>query len=329
MNKYIFLLLTLGCLSVTAQQRRTLEPVSVIFDTDIGPDYDDVGAIALLHALADSGKVNILATIACNKYPNVASVLNVFNTYFNRPDLPIGVPKGYAINESDSQHWTDTIIKRYPHRITSNDKVPDAVGLYRKLLSHQPDRSVTIITVGFLTNLANLLNSPPDRYSKLNGYQLIRTKVKNLVSMAGKFPKGREYNVFKDAPSSLTVFNSWPTPIIFSGFEIGDKIKTGLKLITAKKITNSPVKDVYAISIPKASSDSNGRSSWDQTTVLVAINSHVPYYDLIEGKIKVNREGVTTWSQDQKGHYYLLEKMPYELVGSLIEKLMMHQPIKN
>ena len=26
----------------------------IIFDTDMGPDYDDVGAIAILHALADT-----------------------------------------------------------------------------------------------------------------------------------------------------------------------------------------------------------------------------------------------------------------------------------
>ncbi|GHT68779.1 hypothetical protein FACS189452_08990 [Bacteroidia bacterium] len=33
-------------------------PVSVIFDTDIGPDYGDVGALTILHALADSGELN-------------------------------------------------------------------------------------------------------------------------------------------------------------------------------------------------------------------------------------------------------------------------------
>jgi hypothetical protein len=39
-------------------------PRNVIFETDMGPDYDDVGALALLHALADRGEVNILATIS-------------------------------------------------------------------------------------------------------------------------------------------------------------------------------------------------------------------------------------------------------------------------
>ena len=39
-------------------------PVPVIFDSDMGPDYDDVGAITLLHSFADSGYAKILATVA-------------------------------------------------------------------------------------------------------------------------------------------------------------------------------------------------------------------------------------------------------------------------
>ena len=42
-------------------------PVSLIFDTDMAPDYDDVGALAVLHALADSGEARILATVSSNR----------------------------------------------------------------------------------------------------------------------------------------------------------------------------------------------------------------------------------------------------------------------
>jgi hypothetical protein len=70
----------------------------------MGPDYDDVGAIALLHAYADQGHAEVLATVASTKYEGVAAVLNVLNTYFRRPDIPIGVPKGDAITTRDFQH---------------------------------------------------------------------------------------------------------------------------------------------------------------------------------------------------------------------------------
>ena len=157
------MLLTLTTGHVSGQSVPKRQPVSVIFDTDMGPDYDDVGAIALLHALADSGQAQILATIASTKYPNVTAVLSVLNTYFARPNVPIGVPKGKAITDKDAQHWSDTITARYPHTIRNNADVPDAVALYRQLLTKQPDRSVTIISVGFFTNLANLLSSKPDQ----------------------------------------------------------------------------------------------------------------------------------------------------------------------
>ncbi len=67
----------------------------------MGPDYDDVGAITLLHAFADEGKVNILATIASTKYENVAAVFSVLNTYFKTPNIPIAVPKGDALELRD------------------------------------------------------------------------------------------------------------------------------------------------------------------------------------------------------------------------------------
>src|SRR5258708_27446797 len=82
-------------------QKHNAEPVHIIFDSDMGPDYDDVGAITILHALADEGEAKILATMASTKYEGVAGVLNVFNTYFNRPDIPVGVPKGYALELRD------------------------------------------------------------------------------------------------------------------------------------------------------------------------------------------------------------------------------------
>jgi pyrimidine-specific ribonucleoside hydrolase len=301
-------------------------PVSIIFDTDMGPDYDDVGAIAVLHALADSGRATILATIASSKYPRVAPVLNVLNTYFGRPDIPIGVPRGAAVTDGDRQHWSDTLVARYPHRITANQDVPDAVTVYRQVLAAQPDSSVTVVTVGFLTNLATLLDSRADQYSGLTGRELVARKVKQLVSMAGKFPQGREYNVHKDAAASKKVFDQWPTQVIFSGFEIGEKIKTGLPLVQNPNIRNSPVKDVFRISIPQDPNDAAGRMSWDQTAVLVAIKGTEPFYQLRSGRMITHADGSNGWDASGKGPYYLVEKMPVPQVTQIINQLMMHQP---
>jgi inosine-uridine nucleoside N-ribohydrolase len=281
-SKIIFCFcLLLTTLSVDAQKK--VKPISVIFDSDMGPDYDDVGAITLLHAFADSGYVNILATVASTKYEGVAAVFNVFNTYFKRPAIIIGVPKGKALELRDGQHWTDTLLRKYPHSIKKNEEVPGATDVYRKLLASQPDKSVTIVTVGFLTNLSDLLKSPADKYSRLNGKALVKQKVKQLVCMAGRFPAGSEFNVNRDAAASQFVFTNWQTPVLFSGFEIGLKIRTGLPLIHNETIQNSPVKDVFRICIPLSLQDSAGRMSWDETAVLVAVKGYQPWYRIKKG----------------------------------------------
>jgi len=304
------------------------QPLSVIFDSDMGPDYDDVGAITLLHAFADDGKANILATIASTRYDNVAAVFNVFNTYFNRPNIPIGVPKGEALDLRDFQHWSDSVVKNYPHAINSNKDVPDAVALYRRVLAIQPDKSVTIITVGFLTNLKNLLQSKADMFSPLTGEQLVKQKVKQLVSMAGKFPAGSEFNVNQDFEASKYAYDNWPTPVLFSGFEIGEKIKVGLPLIHNDAIQNSPIKDVFRIAIPMAAEDSAGRKSWDETAVLVGVLGYENWYDVKQGKIVVSdKDGSNTWVDDKTSNqYYLVEKAPPADVKKLIEELIQHQP---
>ncbi len=311
--------------SLSAQ--KTSSPTPVIFDTDMGPDYDDAGAIALLHAFADSNKIKILATMASTKYEGVAAVLSVFNTYFKRPNLPVGIPTENAVTDRDWQHWTDTLIANYPHQINKNSEAQDAVQLYRKLLAKQPDNSVTIITVGFLTNIANLLQSKPDAYSSLSGIDLIKKKVRKLVSMAGKFPEGKEFNVFKDISASQYAFAHFPKPVYFCGFEIGEQIKCGLPLIQNDAIHNSPVKDVFRIAIPQAAEDSSGRKSWDEVTTLLAITGYKPYYDVKEGRIIVAKDGSNTWNKEGKNQYYFVDKNSSATMQATVDKLMMHQPV--
>lgn len=323
------ILFCLGIFTINSAcaQKVAPKPVNIIFDSDMGPDYDDTGAITILHALADKGECNILATIASTKYEGVAGVFSVFNTYFNRPGIPVGVPKGDALELRDWQHWTDTLLVKYPHKLKNNSDAWDAVKLYRKLLAAQPDNGVTIVTVGFLTNLSNLLNSSADKYSNLDGKALVARKVKLLVCMAGKFPSGFEFNVMKDAKASQNVYQNWPGQVILSGFEIGAKIHVGLPLVHNQAIKNDPAKDVFSISIPKAKEDSAGRMSWDETAVLVAIKGYSQWYSLHSGRMKVADDGSDVWDDNGKGQAYLVEKVDYTEVQKLIDELIQHQPV--
>jgi inosine-uridine nucleoside N-ribohydrolase len=313
-------------LNATTQAQKK-QAVPVILDTDIGPDYDDVGAVALLHALADAGEARPLAIMASNRNELVGPTIDVLDTYFGRPDLPIGAPKGAdAPDRGAPQKWPGMLVKKYPHHINSTSEVPDAIPLYRKILAAQPDKSVTIVTVGFLTNLADLLDSKGDVYSSLTGVELIRKKVKQLVSMAGSFPKGREFNVLVDSAASEKVFLHWPTPVIYSGFEIGRQIITGQQL-TASENLQSPVKDVFALCMAFSDEDHNGRKSWDQTAVLAAVRGVSPYFGLQRGQI-VLKGGNNEWKDDPAGDQaYLTMKMSAEEIRGIIEGMMMHTAI--
>jgi inosine-uridine nucleoside N-ribohydrolase len=302
--------------------------VAIIFDTDIGPDYDDVGAMALLHAFADNNEAKILATISCNAFETTAPTLSVLNTYFNRPEIPIGIVNAEKPREACRQGWAQYINAKYPHKLNSNADAVEAVSLYRKILSEQPDSSVTVVTVGFFTNLANLLDSPGDAISPLTGMELIRKKIKILVSMAARMDagttSGREFNVHVDALASRKVFAEWPTPMLLSGFEIGAKILTGTRLIADNEIQNSPVKDAFKIALEK---DNNtiGRNSWDQTAVLVAVRGWEPFFGLRKVNFEIQDDGTNVLIPGEK-FMYLTEKMPPAETAKVIEDLMMHEP---
>lgn len=315
--------------AATVSAGMTAQPVNLILDTDLGPDYDDVGAMALMHALADSGQVNILAVVSSNKDERVIPCIEVLNTYFNRPDIPVGAPKsegGASLTTWHKTKWTDVLPARYPHKTARTSDAPDAVKVYRQVLSAQPDNSVVVCTIGFFTNLKDLLLSGGDEYSPLSGRDLVAKKVKRLVSMAGLFPEGKEFNVYCDVAASRVVADQWPTEIIFSGFEIGNVILTGKKLVQMD-VEGSPVKDAYSLCL--AEGDPDGRMSWDLTAVLVAIKGYEPYYKVERGTFRVvNDEGANGWTPDGDGRdLRLIERIPAAEMAVLIENYMMHQPV--
>jgi inosine-uridine nucleoside N-ribohydrolase len=310
------------------QSESKTPPVDIIFDTDIAGDYDDVGAMALLHAFADKGEVNILATISSNAFQTTIPTISVLNTYFGRPEIPCGITKKQLPNQACSQKWAEAIIAKYPHNLMSNDGAMDAVKLYRKILAQQQDHSVTIVTVGFFTNLADLLDSKPDEYSALSGKELVHKKVKLLISMAAALPEGKdrgsEYNVHIDAPSSQKVFSEWNTPFILSPFGIGEKIFTGIRLINNADIQNSPVKDAYQIALT-ADKNTTGRMSWDQTAVLVAARGYETYFNSKKLNLKIEDDGSNVLIPGEKFIWLTFKNSPME-IQTIIEDLMMHQP---
>lgn len=321
MAKILIPVITLFTLSVMSYGQVKNPPVPVILDSDMGDNFDDIGALTVLHALSDKGEAKILATIADNQHPENAFLLDVINTYFDRPHIPIGTAQNDTTKHGQNKGWEYNLVENHPHHLKSKEEAFKAVNLYRKVLSHQPDSSVTVISIGYFTNLARLLRSEPDQYSDLTGQQLIAKKVKKLVAMGGEYPEGKEYNIAHDIPAAQAVVRNWPTPIIFSGFEIGEDVKTGAFLAKTQDIKTNPVKEAYLHSIP-SKEQAEGNPSWDLITVLVAVRGAEPYYDLVSGKNAIDPEGENTWHDSKSGHYYLKENTDSQKTSTVIDALM-------
>lgn len=308
---------------LAAAPSQTAKPVPIIFDTDIMGDVDDVGAVAVLHALESRGEAKILAMGVCVKNPWSPLCLDALNTYFRRPEIPLGVVKGPAHNRAS--RYAEGIAEEFPHTLKSADDAPDAALVYRQVLSKMPDRSVVMVSVGQLTNFRNLLKTGPDRNSNLDGRKLVKQKVRVWVCMGGKFPEGREANLINDGPAAAYAVEYWPTPIIFSGWEIGNEIMTGAGLRNTPART--PVCRAYELY-----NGLKNRQSWDQTAVIYAVRGLdgglADYWNLrSHGYLHVNEDGSNVGRDSpDKGHSYLVKKMPPEKIAAVIEELMLKPP---
>ncbi len=331
MNNSSILILAFILLCGFQQQsfgQKPVEPAKIIFDTDMGPDFDDVGAITILHALAAKGECQILATVASDGYPFIGPTLEVFNCYFGHPEIPIGVPDSDAPSFSCPNHWNDSLVVKYLPKIKTNKDYPSATEVYRKVLASQKNKSVVIVTVGFLSNLSALLQSKPDQFSPLSGRELVARKVKKWVAMAGGFPEGNEFNINQHVSASIDVIKNWPTPILFSGFEIGVKIMTGHKIATEGS-TNSPVHWAYKYCLSNYEKrQSINRNSWDLTAVLCAVRNPEDYFYVIgNGTFICHPDGSDEWNPDQNSnHSFLVHKYSYSKIAFILDDLMTFEP---
>ncbi len=303
----------------------------IIFDTDIGGDADDLGALAMLHNFMDRGECDLLAVMCWSNEEYAVPAIDAVNRYYNHPEIPIGVRKvepgqvDYFYNRAIAAH--------FPHKLT-RDEVPDATLLYRELLAGQQDSSVTILAVGPLKNIQDLINSGPDEISPLTGAGLIAAKVEKFVVMGGKFPEGEnEWNFNGNMPGvTKFVLENLETPVVFSGFEVGVQIKTGAAF---KNIDiNTPLYvgfSYFGQHCPYLDKPPEGEiinnSSYDQTAVLYAVRRGVGnYWNVISGgRCSVNENGDSKWIEGAPSNhsYLVLKKSPDEL-AELITSIMLN-----
>jgi inosine-uridine nucleoside N-ribohydrolase len=372
------------------------DKVPIIIDTDMSIDVDDVGMLCAAHALQDNGEASILAVVHDTGAPAGAGAISVINHYYGRDNIPIGAYRGKIgapsgcpksteekpepecdgwRDDNPYEHWTndaqgvyiDELVRMFPSPIRSADDVPDALTTYRQQLAAASEQSVVIVSVGFTTNLLDLIRSPPDSISTLTGTELVKSRVKKLVLMGGRHDPQSwdppEWNLagcgsgcghFDDLPDlSENTFNEWPNkvPIEMIGFEIGVEVHTGNTtggtFQLSEKYLRSPCRYAYTIFCARMDGwceDGKGRASWDPMALVYAVRGVENMYELEKGKIIVDPvKGTNEWQvreedsgceddgddneESCKNHAYLKSLVPRSTIEWSINELIQQEPI--
>lgn len=294
----------------------------IILDTDIGVDCDDAVALALMLKAEIAGKVDLLGVTASTTRRGAVATINAICRYYGK-NKPVGVAER-KIPCDDMNAYAAACESAYGE----SDQAGSAVKLMRKLLAGSPEK-VTLVAIGPLVNVADLLRSEADEYSSLCGARLVEEKVEEVVIMGGCFAVNRcevnpEWNILQDIPSAQYVVQNLRRPVVYSPHEVGGLV------FTHKGDGDNPV--WYAM---QTFAENNGddltqpikRQSWDPITCMYTFCDLSEWLALSDpGTVTVTDSGITEFRGGDGNARVLMLKgndpENYVTLGEYIDNLM-------
>jgi hypothetical protein len=219
--------------------------------------------------------------------------------------------------------YAPAIFEAYPHDGLRDAERPDAISLYHRLLTEAEDGSITIVSIGYLSNLADLL-------SEASGRDLVARRVRGITIMGGAYPAGGEHN-FQfggTGPTTKAAIAAWPgtIPMTFVGYELGLPVVTGKGFADTP---DSPMRRAYQLAYD---SIRQGRPSWDQVAVFHAVRGPChgghTWFRAVRGQNRIADDGSNVWVANPGGPHACLEAeaSPRDLAAA-IEALMIAAPV--
>lgn len=290
-----------------------------IFGTDWWTDCDDLAAMRILLRAHKKGAIRLLGVgiNACMdlSVPSVDGFINLEGVR----NIPLGIDLKATDFEGTHLKYQKNLAP-FAVKYKKNEDAEDAVRLYRRLLA-ESDGGVEIVEVGFLQVFAELLLSGADDISPETGLSLVKSKVKKVWVMAGKWDEsgGREHNFCNNLRSREggEVFcRMCPVPVTFLGFEVGIKVVSGDKLS----------RDDFLYKSFSDHGSEKGRYSWDPMTALMAVigDEEKAGYDTVTGKARLDAEtGGNYFTEDENGtHKYVKMKFNPDYYADMINSLI-------
>lgn len=290
----------------------------VILDTDLGSSTDDLFALEMLHRYEQEGRCRLLGVVVDRMGEANAAIADVMNCYFGHPETPIGLvregipaPKVWIDYEALPTYTNADGSLMFRRNVSDYSTLPDGYVLYRRLLAAQPDHSVSICSIGFVTCLAQLLQSDGDEYSPLNGVELVRQKVKCIYQMGGVFGQSVEpdFNLSQGITFAQEFFRLWPKEVdmVFSPMEVGENIEYKPEQVISDVSWTDvhPIKQVYM-----KCNCNTGQMMWDPMAVIHAVEGDSLFTLSPRGTVTFTPKAETIFTPSDTGN------CRYQLPGS-------------
>jgi len=185
--------------------------MKLVLDTDIGGDFDDANALALLLRSPEAELVAVTAVGAGASAVRRAQVAKRMVTAAGRPDIPVHAgADGPAVRNDVLQDLApEHCLNAWSERLADLPvEAPDAAHAL-VALADAHGSALTLLCIGALTNVAEAIRRSPDSLARVGC----------IVAMSGAFrSQHREANAAIDPEAADTVYRSG-IPLRLIGFE--------------------------------------------------------------------------------------------------------------
>jgi pyrimidine-specific ribonucleoside hydrolase len=253
-------------------ESRKSKTIPVIIDTDVGKD--DIGAILYL---LKHPNISIKAiSVSCGlTYVEVgAKNLLKLLDHLGRRDIPVvvGREKPLACDHSFPPEWRETSKFFFGLRLPKTDLNPAESGILSTIIKEQTEK-ITILAIGTLTDIAELLQSEPSVKEKTDRIFIMGGAVNVSGNVGIEYPKipnyKAEWNIYVDPHAADIVFRS----------------KVPITLVPLDATNYVPIKKEFIEKLAKTSVTREaeiacqfmtpGLYFWDQLTAVVVTNPSI------------------------------------------------------
>ncbi len=291
-------------------------PVGIVFDSDMGSSIDNALALALMYGFDGKNEARVVAVSLTRSNLSSAAFCEAVGRFYAGAvnggfggvgrSLPVGLSVDGKIKDETPMvtvplgRMNAEGKPQYAHGINKLNDTAEIPALIRNAFTSQYDQNSIAVLAGPATNLAQVLDLPGMK-------DLLTRKCRFLSMVGGAFPDGKpEFNIKSDIPAARKLFAEWPTPIVISGYEIGEAIQYPAASIEKDFAWSSahPVVDAYKAYKPMP----YDAPTWDMSAILYGVHPQDGYFKLSEpGIITVLDDGRTKFTPSAQGkHRYLI-----------------------